>query len=249
MGDEVTATTRARVTDRLKGNKTAVDGTKCLEFARDVLTKLDRWMDVSIALALVTGRRMAEIHSAKSNFVKVDDYLVHFSGQLKTSRRENQDTVKPYNIPVLLPADMVIAGREYLKQCDKLYTDKKNEVGLTIEIPEVVNACVSMSLSRAIKIRLNDFKKGEKAITYKDCRAIYADMSWQLFGNQDLEEKAPLLSVILGHTPGDINTANNYCIYAVDVEWEGFGVYADAQQRKNDYGGSMIKYFQTENDS
>ena len=75
--------------------------------------KKPRWIDVSIALALVTGRRMSEIH-ATGSFKWVDDYSVEFKGQLKKAGETDS-----YVIPTLIEARFVVIGHEYLKMLDK----------------------------------------------------------------------------------------------------------------------------------
>ena len=200
--DEVNTVTRTRVVDKGR-NKSEVDGNGCLEFARDALTKLDRWMDVSIALILATGRRMAEIHSTETVFTKVDDYTLSFEGQLKTKGRGD---IGAFNIPCLVPADMVLAGVEYLGEQGKLYSATE---GLTVA--EVVNAKVSVSLSRAIKANMTPFGIN----VYKDCRVVYAEICWETLANKAVIDKAHYFSNILGHSEKDVTTANSYIKFQV----------------------------------
>jgi hypothetical protein len=146
--------------------------------AHDVLSKASQgllkasdWKDVSCALALVTGRRMAEIHLSAS-FVKADEFAVYFTGQLKgkesgfmvnkkgeavrTNRADYNKsksaglTDKPFipladyrfTIPTLVPADLVVAGLQWLEDNGKRLS-KKDE-------PEAVNRKYSRYLSERV---------------------------------------------------------------------------------------------------
>lgn len=84
------------------------------------LTDVD-WRDVSCALALVTGRRMAEIHLS-ATFRQVDSHEVIFTGQLKGKSRkidgENLRDVE-FRIPTLVPAELVVKSLEWLESNGK----------------------------------------------------------------------------------------------------------------------------------
>src|SRR5579883_1015055 len=119
-----------------------IDLTPYLELANEILVKVHKretleldWRDISCSLALVTGRRMAEIHLSAS-FEQVGDHEVIFKGQLKgKSRKLRQKTVAngkealkeiplreyPFNIPTLLPSDLVCNALTWLGEHDKRF--------------------------------------------------------------------------------------------------------------------------------
>jgi hypothetical protein len=101
---------------------------------------------------------------------------------------------------------MVLAGVDYLRQQDKLYSATE---GLTVA--EVVNAKVSVSLSRAIKANMTPYGIN----VYKDCRVVYAEICWETLANQAVIDKAHYFSNILGHSEKDVTTANSYIKFQV----------------------------------
>ena len=205
--EEVNIDTRTKVIDKGR-NKTLVDGNGCLEFARNSLTRLDRWMDVSIALIITTGRRMSEIHNSETVFTKIDDYTLSFDGQLMTKDRGD---LGAFNIPCLLPADMILNGINYLREQDpeRLYKGTEN-----MTVAEIVNAKVSVSLSRAVKANMIGFGIN----VYKDCRVVYAEICWETLADQAVIDKAHYFSQILGHSEKDVTTANSHIKFHVKID-------------------------------
>lgn len=198
-------------------NERVIDGDKLLEFARKALTDLDNWENVSIALIMATGRRMAEIHGARTVFKKVDKHTLNFYGQIKTKGRGD---IGAYDIPCLLPADMILNGRAYLELCERVYQSEDEEV---ITTTDLVNKKCSMQLSRAVA---NHFKTDEaKEIygnieRYYDFRAVYANICYQIAQkkNPHINENS-YLADILGHGLADNvkndKNAANYIKFAV----------------------------------
>ncbi|MFB2833716.1 protelomerase family protein [Floridanema evergladense] len=121
--------------------------------AKEVLTQVANgatlfdveWRDVSCAIALATGRRMAEVHlSAKLR--KIGDYELGFTGQLKgKSRKLDGQKLRDFEfaIPTLLSSDLVLAGIEFLEQHDKRFP--------ATEDPERVNRRWSKVLNEQAK--------------------------------------------------------------------------------------------------
>jgi hypothetical protein len=109
------------------------------------------WPQVSIALALATGRRMGEIHStARFEPVEGNDYVAMFSGQLKSKAETPEEKLASLNeqkeIPLLASFDLVAAGIQYLHdQGKRVYFTPWNEKSAT-----AVNNLYAMALSRAI---------------------------------------------------------------------------------------------------
>jgi hypothetical protein len=71
----------------------------------------DRWQDVAVALAAVTGRRLAEVLQV-GVFKPKSMYSVMFSGQLK---RRDEET-PAFEIPTLCPANLVLIEVARLRQ-------------------------------------------------------------------------------------------------------------------------------------
>jgi hypothetical protein len=79
------------------------------------------WPEVVVGLALATGRRLSEILKVGQLYPKTL-YTVLFSGQLKRS----DAILKPYEIPVLVRADVVLAAWLRLRtmiDCSKMETE------------------------------------------------------------------------------------------------------------------------------
>ena len=85
------------------------------------------WRDVSCVLALVTGRRMGEVHLS-GVFTQVSEYEVAFSGQLKGKSRkvkvgERKLALRDYefSIPTLVRAELVVKGIAWLEANGKRF--------------------------------------------------------------------------------------------------------------------------------
>ena len=111
----------------------SVDIQKYIKTSYDILSNCEKndWRDISMALALVTGKRLSEIHET-GIFNNIDrtlegrdflkEYQMSFKGQLKTNV---ENRVKEYYIFTLIPSDIVLKAFDYLvsigrkKQIDK----------------------------------------------------------------------------------------------------------------------------------
>lgn len=116
-----------------------------LEVTNDAKLEDIEWRDVSCALSLATGRRMAEVHLS-GEFKKIDDYTVSFRGQLKGKHRKIEgQSLKSYEfkIPTLIKADLVLAGIEWLDKYDKRFARSED--------PERVNRRWSKVLNEKAK--------------------------------------------------------------------------------------------------
>lgn len=112
-----------------KENRIELDLTEYLKRAHEVLSAVAagaeladvEWRDVSCALALVTGRRMAEIHLS-AEFHPVGEYAVEFKGQLKgKSRKVKGDALRyhTFEIPTLVKAQLVCKALDWLDKNGK----------------------------------------------------------------------------------------------------------------------------------
>jgi hypothetical protein len=143
------------------------------------------WTKVSVAVALGTGRRMAEIHSLGS-FEVIGEYKLHFSGQAKT--REAEQAKTDYDIPTLFPATALKLAIDYLDQ-----QGRRLDPDIQKADRNAVNAAYAMALSREMS--------KYSGINYKGLRAIYAECQWALLSEPERHrtEKHIKYSDWLGH--------------------------------------------------
>lgn len=171
------------------------------EFASATLSKLDTlkprdWKYVSVALAIVTGRRLAEIHRSATHFEYVDKSHVSFSGQLKAKGDAAEYFAKnpSYKIPVLVDAKLVCKAHQWLKDNAKV-----------VDTAEAANRRYSGDLSDFVKGLKSRWDINHEFFTYKGLRAIYADVCNQVFNNRDTANEL-YLAQILGHGRGELLT-------------------------------------------
>lgn len=158
---------------RQAGNRVTIDLSNSLRYCQNILIEVveggsPNWMDVSCAVALSSGRRMAEVHLS-AQFSKINDYTIGFKGQLKGKERKvkiddravNLKAVE-YKIPTLLKADLVIVGLDYLDKKDKRFDSNED--------PERVNRRFSKTLNLHCK-QFDIFPEDER--TYHKFRAAY----------------------------------------------------------------------------
>jgi hypothetical protein len=87
---------------RLEGQQLLDDPDAIVQRAASLLQS-QRWEDITVGLAAVTGRRLTELLKT-AVFHPMSPYTVQFEGQLK----QKAELLAPYEIPTLLPADLVI---------------------------------------------------------------------------------------------------------------------------------------------
>lgn len=198
---------------RQLGNRIEINLTNSLAYAHNVLYSIRNaedanWLDVSCALALATGRRMAEIHLSAS-FQWVGDYTVIFRGQLKGKTRRVRVGDKavslrdvPFKIPTLLSADLVCFGLQWL--------DEKGKRFDATEDPERVNRRFSKTLNEACKT-WDIFPTDER--TYHKFRAAYLRAAIVNNGNVDPYDFTDFAKEVLGDD--DESTINAYKRYEI----------------------------------
>jgi hypothetical protein len=106
---QVHALGEARQRQRREDQQFVTDPDGIVALATDLL-KHDRWDDIAVGLAALTGRRIGEVLKT-GIFSDATRYTVVFSGQLK--RRDK--TMKPYEIPTLCEAALVLDAIERLR--------------------------------------------------------------------------------------------------------------------------------------
>lgn len=169
------------------------------DFATATLTKIDElkprdWKRVSVSLAIVTGRRLAEVHRSATKFEYVDESHVSFTGQLKTKGEAAFYFEKnpSYEIPVLIDASLVVKAHQWLKDNSKV-----------VDTPDAANRRYSGDLSDFVKVLKSKWNIQHEFFTYKGLRAIYANVCNQLFNNNDTDNEL-YLAQILGHGRGEL---------------------------------------------
>ena len=194
-----------------------VDTTLMVERAYKSLSTLTdttpsyRWREVSCALAFVTGRRMAEVHSS-AVFTEVDEYTVSFTGQAKTKGEQaaRYSDNPSYDIPTLIPSKYVVNALKWL-----------DDNGKRLDEVEAVNPKYAKELGVYVKndwysatmptVLANDSKRGarEKHCTYHKLRQLYALSAVDSFKPDNVYVNA-YMSQILGHSAWDTQTSQRY---------------------------------------
>jgi hypothetical protein len=206
---------RETVTERRKvENRIEIDLTNSLKYAYNILTDVKNgedkinWLDVSCAVALATGRRMAEVHLS-ANFELIDNHTVAFKGQLKGKDRKIRVVDKAvklrdvtFKIPTLLPADLVCFALDWLNSKGKRF-DKDED-------PERVNRRFSKTLNQACK-DWDIFPENER--TYHKFRAAYLRAAIINDGNVDPYDFTDFAKEVLGDD--DESTINAYKRYGI----------------------------------
>jgi hypothetical protein len=195
-----------------KINRVEINLTDSLKYANNILFDIKNgqdhnWLDVSCAIALATGRRMAEIHlSAK--FEKIDDYTVAFTGQLKGKSRKVRQGDKAvslrdvvFKIPTLLRADLICYALQWLDEKGKRFSQTED--------PERVNRRFSKTLNEACK-QWEIFPDDER--TYHKFRAAYLRAAI-VNANIDPYDFTDFAKRVLGDD--DENTINSYKRYEI----------------------------------
>lgn len=197
-------------TRREKENRIEIDLTDALQYAYNVLSNPDdaNWLDVSCALALATGRRMAEVHLSAS-FELISDHTVAFTGQLKGKSRKVRQGSKAVNvrdvvfiIPTLLPAELVCNALQWLETKGKRFDPTED--------PERVNRRFSKTLNEACK-QWSIFPEEER--TYHKFRAAYLRAAIANDGDVDPYDFTDFAKKVLGDD--DENTINAYKRYEI----------------------------------
>lgn len=171
---------RERVEERSKKeNRIELDLSLFLKYANEVLLAVASgatpvevdWRDVSCAIALATGRRMAEVHLS-GEFRQTGEYQLGFKGQLKGKSRklkagEKRVALRDYEfeIPSLVKAKLVVEGVEWLEKHGKRI-DKSED-------PERVNRRFSKVFNGQSGIVRENWEILPDGMTYHKFRGAY----------------------------------------------------------------------------
>lgn len=144
------------------------------------------WSDLALGLAIATGRRITEILKTGKFFPKTS-YTVIFEGQLK-----RQDLVlKPYEIPTLVPAHLVLSAWEHLRMevhCEELSNDEVNNT-----YGSTVRALANERLSGIIPLRSD-----RESVTTHLNRCVYGRLAVHYFAPEWVSDIA-YMATVYGH--------------------------------------------------
>jgi hypothetical protein len=99
-----------------EGRQQRLEGQQLLDDPDGIVTRgaellgSQRWEDIAVGLAVITGRRLTEILKT-AVFHPMSAYTVQFEGQLK----QKAELLVPYEIPTLVEADLVIEATSRLR--------------------------------------------------------------------------------------------------------------------------------------
>lgn len=189
-----------RVAQRKKEKET-VSFKPLYDFAVATISKIDElkprdWKRVSVSLAIVTGRRLAEVHRSFTKFEYIDESHVSFTGQLKAKGDAAEYFAQnpSYEIPVLVNAKLVCKAHQWLKDNSKV-----------VDTSDAANRRYSGDLSDFVKVLKSKWDIKHEFFTYKGLRAIYANVCNQVFNGNDTDNEL-YLAQILGHGRGELLT-------------------------------------------
>lgn len=177
----------------------------------NVLLKKESWEELTLGIALATGRRCVEVvHFGQ--FKKSGKSQLVFSGQRKTKLHGTTE----YTIPCLVDTDLVIGALKQLRNDERitsLVSKLKSENLHEAELARRINSSVSASLNKLIREVFNP--EQDKAVhwVFKDSRAIYARISYtQYSANAKKAGRIPSQDSIyfhdvLGHTDENENAS------------------------------------------
>lgn len=229
-----------RQQERLVERRTSVSEVKVepiYNWAFDVIDKADvvlttegkgHWVDLSLALMLVTGRRSAEIGST-GVFTKTNNpNELMFSGQLKTKYEEGSQ--REYPIPVLYNVDKVLHALSVLEQAGRklsptLHPDRTRES----LIKQVHSSFRSSYVGLAKKMSKRFFPECPHTVTCQHYRQLYSQVCSAVFRPAHMKPQA-YISSILGHLWNDVYSGQHYDVdYTVlDAEFIVEGKWAVA---------------------
>lgn len=201
---EANTTGEKNLSDRLKAMGEIRDVDAFIEKGNELL-KSSSYMAKILGLAVLTGRRVAEL-GCTARFEKipgVEDRLM-FEGQIKARERDN---IGAYEIPVLGDVDRIIEALASIRESKPQYIN---------EMERFHNA-TSKELNKMARKHFDGLSN--EAISPKDLRPIYSEIVY-LFADMNHVSKTKYFSMILGHTEDDNRTGVRYsCFYITDENY------------------------------
>lgn len=155
--------------EKVKEQQTTLSDLKCkpvIEWAVNVLERLDNWKDVTYAIALMTGRRMAEILGSHGVY-ELEETELHFTGVLKGKGRdvegESLINTRFKTFPICNP-ELIIKGIEYLTN-----DGRRNE-----DVDKINKVYASIFSNRATREMMRVRKESGLDGQFKTARDFYA---------------------------------------------------------------------------
>ena len=204
----INAANKVKVFEKV-GNQISIDPSGLLKKAEDVLANPEaaRYEDVAIALAIATGRRMAEIMaSGKFEAIEGSNDTLLFSGLTKARASKETKSVQKIVIPTLVDSELVLKAIKVLE-------DNKRR----LDDPDAVNQKYAKPMSRQVKANWLTIANPDlsddirEVFTFKSLRALYAAICHESRAG-DID-KDLYFSRILGHDANDLTTAQSYKIW------------------------------------
>lgn len=150
---------------------------------------------IALGLILLTGRRPIEI--LKLGFFVEDGDKLRFSGQAKTKgSNKSRDN---YLIPCLCSREKAIAALDRIRQ-QKNFSENDNRY---------VQRKTGKTLREQYDRYFSDIYPVKEVPPYS-LRAAYGAICWDLYGKYGFDDDQHYLSLILGHSDEDDDTARHY---------------------------------------
>lgn len=218
--DSIAKVTEERKNDDIRvTNRSVLNLTPMLQKAHHILSDLEdntpktAWLDVALALVLVTGRRPYSEVLCGGEFRLVDEYELEFTGQAKTKGKSEEYYLDnpSYNIPTLVRAELAVKALEWLTARGKRINtaDYPNDIQRAREVSE---KRYSKDLSAHMKkweVTLTVPSDIPKKVTPHTLRELYALAACRVYAGTSNYE-VNYAAKILGHDKRDSLTAQKY---------------------------------------
>jgi integrase len=182
------------------------------------LLKSDSYINVTMGLCALTGRRPGEI-LATARFEKTGEFTAKFTGQLKTKGSDNARD--GYEVYLLTSADTVIEALARLRTM-KSFNASKVKPGETQG--QMINRLTANSQAKSVRRYFLEFASDYERANGKpenlrplNLRSIYALLAWEMWGDVWLKsidsidaDETAFFAAMLGHSEGDTATAQSY---------------------------------------
>lgn len=199
------APVRERVNEKSKINrKYKHSNQKIVNKARidQILNELGdskHWIDLTIFIAMASGRRSIEILKTGS-FRKSKKDCVFFEGQAKTKTRDDAGS---FIIPSL------VSPKKLMDTHDRLRAILDKEVFYDKGFNDLTNDEINGATAGRLNNKVKSIFDGDKFV-FKDLRALYAKQASTKYHDPKKETIAVFYSSILGHAENDIATQLSY---------------------------------------
>lgn len=189
--DRIKATTSQTVLGRKEDEQFLDEPEVYVQIVRHLLLQ-ESWPELAVGVLAATGRRLSE-GLKTAVFTRETDYTVLFAGQLKQPLAD----LPPYEIPLLVPASLLLSSMERLrthpalKECAQMdVKDVSHRYG-----PKVREA------ARAAFEQVVPVRAGKQQLAVHDLRALYACIAVHWYCPPRKDDRL-YASTLLGHQQG-----------------------------------------------